>query len=84
MSGHAPETLDSALAWANNAACRGQNLALFFTESKTGVEQAKRICARCPVREDCLDEVLRAENDARYGVYGGLTGKERTQLARRR
>ncbi|GHI91313.1 WhiB family transcriptional regulator [Streptomyces olivaceus] len=75
-----PVTLPNSLAWADRAACRGDNLELFFTESKTGVELAKSICGTCPVREACLAETLQAEDGSRYGVYGGLTPAERAEL----
>ncbi|MEU6279775.1 WhiB family transcriptional regulator [Streptomyces sp. NPDC047028] len=84
MNGHAPDTLDNRVAWANKAACRGQQLDQFFTDSKTGISKAKQVCARCPVSQECLDEVLRSEDGSRYGVYGGLTPAERTTLMRSR
>lgn len=83
MAGRHPNTLPNALSWAQQAACRGYDLSEFFTESRTGMARAKRICASCPVRARCLDEALRAENDARYGVFGGLTAAERSKLVRR-
>ncbi|MGW2209950.1 WhiB family transcriptional regulator [Streptomyces sp. NPDC001781] len=77
-------SVDSAVAWAREAACQGLDLGDFFTESDRGIAHAKRICAFCPVRMDCLDEALRAEGTSRYGIYGGLTAKERGSLARQR
>ncbi len=75
-----PDTLPNALAWAEDAACRGQDLDLFFSEADGKVTEAKRICGRCPVREECLAEALRAEDGSRYGISGGLTPDERTEL----
>jgi WhiB family redox-sensing transcriptional regulator len=79
-SHQAPATLPNALAWAEAAACRGSDLNLFFSDAEAKVQQAKRICAGCPVRAECLDEGLRAEDSSRYGIYGGLTPDERTEL----
>ena len=42
---------------------------------------AKRICQRCPVKDQCLEQALR--NDERFGVWGGFTPKERTALSPR-
>ncbi|MER5213665.1 WhiB family transcriptional regulator [Streptomyces sp. NPDC002838] len=81
-SHQAPHTLANALAWAEDASCRGYDLDLFFTDSKRGIAQAKQVCAGCPVREECLDEGLRAEDGSRYGIYGGLTPDERAELAK--
>lgn len=75
-----PDTLPNALAWAEQAACKGQPLDLFFSEADGKVTEAKRICARCPVRKKCLAETLRAEDGSRYGISGGLTPTERTEL----
>ncbi|MFF9129155.1 WhiB family transcriptional regulator [Streptomyces sp. NPDC014806] len=75
-------TLPNRLAWAERAACRGYDLDLFFSESDYNVDAAKRICAGCPVRTECLDEQLRNEDGSRYGIYGGLTPRERSQLVR--
>lgn len=75
-----PDTLPNALEWASRAACRGEDLNLFFTEDKLKVARAKRICGRCPVHEECLAEALRAEDGSRYGISGGLTPAERAEL----
>lgn len=80
-SRYAPDTLGTVLSWAEEAACRGYDLGLFFTDSKGGTEHAKQVCAGCPVRERCLSEALRAEAGYRYGIYGGLTPTERHALA---
>lgn len=84
MSGRYPNTLANALSWADGSACRGYDVEDFFTESRTGVQRAKQVCARCPVRQKCLTEALRTEDTSRYGIYGGLTPAERTDLVRRR
>ncbi|ODA69244.1 WhiB family transcriptional regulator [Streptomyces sp. AVP053U2] len=82
MSRRAPATLPNALSWAAQAACKGQDLALFFSDAEQKVQQAKQICVACPVRTACLDEAMRTEaGAARDGVYGGLTATERAQLA---
>lgn len=74
----------NAVSWALRAACKGRDLDEFFTESKSGMQRAKLFCAACPVQPRCLTEVMAAEEQsARYGVYGGLTAAERTELAKR-
>ncbi|MGX1909034.1 WhiB family transcriptional regulator [Streptomyces phaeochromogenes] len=75
---------DNRLSWALRAACNGYDLDVFFTESKNGMKRAKQICAGCPVRRQCLAEALRAENDSRFGVSGGLTAAERSRLVKSR
>lgn len=56
---------------------------------RTRENRAKAICATCPfeVREACLETALKAEGNAktgRYGVFAGLNGDERAELAKER
>ena len=49
-----------------------------------GAEQnkAKQLCAGCPVRTECLAEAL--DNQIEWGVWGGMTERERRALLARR
>jgi WhiB family redox-sensing transcriptional regulator len=69
-------------SWHDRAACRDEDPERFFPTGTTGpaatqISLAKRICARCPVREACLEWALAGE---RWGVWGGLTEAERSAL----
>ena len=68
--------------WTVDAACAGADPSVFFPEHGRAATQAKQICAGCPVRADCLDFALASHE--RFGIYGGLTEKERRAEARRR
>ena len=73
--------------WRRDAACRDEDPELFFPIGTTGpaIDQAnaaKRVCARCDVREECLEFALASNQDA--GVWGGLTEEERRSLRRQR
>lgn len=69
--------------WRQQAACRDQNLNIFFPVGTTGqTEQAKAVCARCPVAEACLEWALNTNQDA--GIWGGTTEDERRTLRRNR
>ena len=48
-----------------------------------GAEQnkAKKLCAGCPVKAECLAEAL--ENQIEWGVWGGMTERERRALLKR-
>ncbi len=69
------------------AACRGEDPELFFPFASAGavfeaqVGAAKKVCAGCPVREQCLDEALERIPE---GVAGGLTAAERRGLSAQR
>ena len=56
-------------------ACRDIELAVFFPEDDAAQDDAKRICARCEVRLDCLALALRTPN--LDGIWGGLNARER-------
>jgi WhiB family redox-sensing transcriptional regulator len=45
------------------------------------IEQAKAVCRRCPVSQQCLAWALESGQDA--GVWGGLSEDERRALKRR-
>ncbi len=62
---------NSAL-WREHAKCAGKG-DLFFDDLRD--QQAKAICADCPVREQCLDHAVRTPEQ--YGVWGGMTPRER-------
>ncbi len=69
--------------WRRRAACAGFDTAFFFPEDEDeAATGAREICARCPVREDCLEYALANRQDE--GIWGGLTGGERRRLRRRR
>lgn len=75
-----------ATDWRHRAACRDEDPELFFPVSEVGpgarqVQQAKAVCNRCPVRTECLDTALR--NGLTDGIFGGMTGRERREVARR-
>ena len=67
--------------WAPRAACRQDTPDALFVR---GAEQnkAKQVCASCPVRTECLAEAL--DNQIEWGVWGGMTERERRALLRRR
>ena len=66
--------------WALRAACRDEQPDQLFVR---GAEQnkAKQMCAGCPVRTECLAEAL--DNQIEWGVWGGMTERERRALLRR-
>lgn len=73
-------------AWREEALCATTDPELFFMDGEGGssYQTARRLCASCPVREACLDDAMAYEASAagrRYGMYGGLTPKEREKLA---
>ncbi len=75
-------TADQA-RWRDQATCREVDPELFFPEAGGGGRAAKRVCAVCPVRTECLADAL-DRRDTAYGVLGGMTPSERRELLRQR
>lgn len=70
------------MTWRQRGACNGLDPAVFFPESEEAAEEAKEICAECPVRIACLEHALASHE--RDGVWGGATERERRRLIRQR
>lgn len=69
--------------WMDHAACLGHDIEVFFPGKGTdSAKPAKRICAVCPVRQECLDYAV--DNHEQFGVFGGMVREERRAYARRR
>ena len=68
-------------AWVAESACRNADPDELFV---TGAAQnrAKAVCMGCKVRTECLSDAL--DNRVEFGVWGGMTERERRALLRRR
>ena len=67
--------------WTSQAACRGTDPDSLFVQG-AAQNRAKAICMGCPVRTECLADAL--DNRVEFGVWGGMTERERRALLRRR
>ena len=76
-----PVPITEERPWVVFSACRDKDEALFFPETPGAERQALAICATCPVSIECLEYALEA--DIRFGIWGGMTEKQRRRLARR-
>ncbi len=81
MSVVAPETTLWDVNWAGRASCRSGSPDDLFAKG-AAQQSAKVICQRCPVVAECLADAL--DNRTEYGVWGGMTERERRALLRRR
>lgn len=73
---------DDEESWLDRALCAQTDPEAFFPEKGGSTREARRVCQSCDVREDCLQTALK--NDERFGIWGGLTERERRALKRRR
>ena len=53
----------------------------FFPEKGGSTREAKKVCQSCHVRSECLDYAL--ANDERFGIWGGMSERERRRLKKR-
>lgn len=67
--------------WATKAACRTTDPDSLFVQG-AAQNRAKAICVGCDVRTECLADAL--DNRVEFGVWGGMTERERRALLRRR
>lgn len=74
----APATEDDQ--WQERALCAQTDPEAFFPEKGGSTREAKRICQGCEVKDACLDYAL--AHDERFGIWGGLSERERRRLKR--
>lgn len=72
----------SAPAWRKDAACRGEDVNIFFPIDYGQAVKAKKICAACPVRVQCLDWALSHPQAEDAGIFGGTSFRERRKIRR--
>jgi WhiB family redox-sensing transcriptional regulator len=77
LSGDSGEELE----WQENALCAQTDPEAFFPEKGGSTREAKKVCLSCEVRQECLEYAL--TNDERFGIWGGLSERERRKLRRR-
>lgn len=66
--------------WQERALCAQTDPEAFFPEKGGSTREAKRICLGCEVKDECLEYAL--ANDERFGIWGGLSERERRRLKR--
>ena len=66
--------------WTARAACRTSDPDALFVQG-AAQNRAKVICQGCQVRTECLADAL--DNRVEFGVWGGMTERERRRLLRR-
>jgi len=69
------------LSWQERSLCAQTDPEAFFPEKGGSTREAKKVCTGCEVRSECLAYAL--ANDERFGIWGGLSERERRKLKRR-
>ncbi len=68
--------------WQRQANCMGVDPDLFFPERGASTREAKEVCRGCVVQEECLEYAI--ANSEKFGIWGGMSERERRQVRRRR
>ncbi|CAM3253853.1 Transcriptional regulator WhiB [Stackebrandtia soli] len=74
------DLLGSVPQWQERALCAQTDPEAFFPEKGGSTREAKRICTRCEVKAECLEFAL--AHDERFGIWGGLSERERRKAKR--
>ena len=72
---------EELMGWQERALCAQTDPEAFFPEKGGSTREAKRICVGCEVKQECLEYAL--AHDERFGIWGGLSERERRRLKRR-
>jgi WhiB family redox-sensing transcriptional regulator len=79
--GAGDDVADGLLSWQDQALCAQTDPEAFFPEKGGSTREAKRICVGCEVKQECLEYALM--QDERFGIWGGLSERERRRLKRK-
>jgi len=69
------------LTWQERALCAQTDPESFFPEKGGSTREAKKVCLSCEVRAECLEYALL--HDERFGIWGGMSERERRKLKKR-
>jgi WhiB family redox-sensing transcriptional regulator len=75
------DALEDEQDWQERALCAQTDPEAFFPEKGGSTREAKRICLGCEVKDECLEYAL--AHDERFGIWGGLSERERRKLKKR-
>jgi WhiB family redox-sensing transcriptional regulator len=75
-------TSREGLEWQDDALCAQTDPEAFFPEKGGSTRDAKKVCAECQVRDDCLEYAL--VTNQRFGIWGGQSERERRRLQARK
>ena len=72
---------EGEFGWQERSLCAQTDPEAFFPEKGGSTREAKKVCVSCEVRVECLEYAL--ANDERFGIWGGLSERERRKLQKR-
>jgi len=72
------------LRWQDKALCAEVDPEIFYPEKGGSTLAPKAVCRRCEVRAECLEYALEHEDAGRFGIWGGMSERERRRLKSQR
>lgn len=72
--------IESPSNWLGDHACKNMDPDIFFPVRGQSTAPAKAICAKCPVRIECLEHAIALSE--KLGVWGGASERERRRIRR--
>ncbi len=72
---------EAQMSWQERSLCAQTDPEAFFPEKGGSTREAKKVCVGCEVRAECLEYAL--AHDERFGIWGGLSERERRKLKKR-
>jgi WhiB family redox-sensing transcriptional regulator len=72
---------EGELSWQERSLCAQTDPEAFFPEKGGSTREDNKVCVGCEVRAECLESAL--SNDERFGIWGGLSERERRKLKKR-
>jgi WhiB family transcriptional regulator, redox-sensing transcriptional regulator len=70
--------IEEEQSWQERALCAQTDPEAFFPEKGGSTREAKKVCTTCDVKQECLEYTLM--HDERFGIWGGLSERERRRL----
>ena len=67
--------------WKEQGSCVGKDPALFFSPEHRDLKTARKVCANCPVQDECLEHALAHEP---FGTWAGTSERQRVELRKKR
>lgn len=72
---------EGVVSWRDHALCAQTDPEAFFPEKGGSTKEAKSVCQKCEVSAECLEYAI--AHDERFGIWGGLSERERRRLKKR-
>jgi WhiB family redox-sensing transcriptional regulator len=78
------DNLLEGLEWKAAGACHDADTDLFFDDDDASRKAAHKLCCRCTIQTECLLYAITEPHIQHWGIWGGLSPRERSKIIKRR